>query len=300
YIAAYDLGWAEAKPRDSLQKPLRKLRCSADYFPLFGAATAIGRVFTAEEDRPGGPPVVVVSEAVWRTRLNADPNLSRKSIVIEDGSYEVIGVLRAGFVADPPVDVWLPLRANPYSADHSSQVRVAARLSRGVSVDMADRQMGYLTWPFERLHPGVLGPRERFTARPLRDVLIGDVAPLLFLLSGAVLFVLLIACANVANLLMARSARRAGEIATRAALGAGRSRILVQLLAESSLLAVAGGALGLWLGHAGVRLLVAVSPGSLPRIHDPAALALDQQVVVFTLLLTALTGALFGLLPALA
>lgn len=300
YIAAYDLGWAEAKPRDSQQKPLRMLKCSADYFPLFGATPAIGRVFTADEDRAGGPPVVVVSEAVWRTRLNGDPNLSRKSIVLEDSSYEVIGVLRAGFAADPPVDVWLPLRANPYSADHSSQIRVAARLSRGVSVEMADRQMGYLTWPFERLHPGVLGPRERFTARPLRDVLIGDVAPLLFLLSGAVLFVLLIACTNVANLLMARSARRAGEIATRAALGAGRSRILLQLLAESSLLAVAGGALGLWLGHAGVRLLVAISPGRLPRIHDSAALALDQQVVLFTLVLTALTGALFGLLPALS
>src|SRR5882724_7954054 len=100
YIAAYDLGWAEVKPRDSQQKPLRMLRCSVDYFPLFGATTAIGRVFTADEDRAGGPPVVVVSEAVWRTRLNADPNLSRKSIVIEDASYEVIGVMRAGFAAD--------------------------------------------------------------------------------------------------------------------------------------------------------------------------------------------------------
>ncbi len=300
HIAAYDLGWAEAKPRDSAQKPLRMLHCSADYFSLFGASTAIGRVFTAEEDRAGGPPVVVVSEAVWRSRLKGDGNLARASIVIEDASYEVIGVMRAEFAADPSVDVWLPLRANPYSADHSSQIRVAARLRRGVSIEMADRQIGYLTWPFERLHPGVLGPRERFTARPLRDVMIGDVAPLLFLLSGAVLFVLLIACANVANLLMARSAQRAPEIATRAALGAGRSRILLQLLAESSLLAVGGGAVGLWLGHAGVRVLVALSPGSLPRMNDPGGISLDPQVVLFTLVLTAFTGALFGLLPAIA
>jgi len=164
---------------------------------------------------------------------------------------------------------------------------------------MAKAQMKVAAADYERKFPNSLGPQDGFTAEPLRDTVVGDVRKALLVLLGAVSFVLLIACANVANLLLARATLRRREIAIRSSIGAGRGRIIRQLLTESVLLSLAGGALGLLIGYAGVRALLALNPGDIPRIGQRGSLLmLDWRVLVFTLVIFFLTGILFGLIPA--
>lgn len=199
---------------------------------------------------------------------------------------------------EPPADLWLPLQADSRSIDHVGRVRVAARLNPGVTLDLAQdvmfKTIRYWRFPFNLLY------MERFTAIPLRDAMVGDVRQALYLLIGAVGFVLVISCANVANLLLARAARRAREIAIRAALGAERRRIIHQLLAESLILSLGGGVLGLIAGYLGVRELLAISPVDIPRTGaNGAGITLDWRVFLFTLLVSMLTGILFGMMPAL-
>ena len=206
---------------------------------------------------------------------------------------------------DPPADIWLPLQADPSTENHINRVRVAARLKPGVTVAEAQKDVGETMEPFLRKyapHSPAEAPillMEQFTAIPLRDAAVGDVRPALYLLTGAVGFVFLISCANAANLLLARGARRTREIAIRAALGAQRRQIIRQLLTESVLLSLAGGVLGLALGYAGVRELLAVSPADLPRIGaNGSAITLNWRVFLFTLLVSGFTGMVFGLIPA--
>ena len=182
-------------------------------------------------------------------------------------------------------------------------MRATARLKPGVTLAQAQAAMKHAAEEFNRKFPGspVMGPGASFTAVPLRDSVIGDVRFGLLLLFGAVGFVLLIACANVANLLMARATIRRREIAIRSALGAGRARLMWQLLTESLLLSLAGGVLGLGLGYVGVRALLAINPSDIPRVGEQGAgVALDWLVLLFTLLASVLTGILFGLVPALS
>jgi predicted permease len=224
-----------------------------------------------------------------------------ETIPLEHQPYRVIGILSPGFAADPPADIWLPLQADPDAADHVGRVRVAARLIPGFTMEDARHQVDRTMEHFFRRYPSApLLFLERFTAIPLRDAVVGDVKPALLLLMGAVALVLLISCANVANLLMARATRRAREIAIRAALGAERTQIIWQLLIESVLLSLTGGSCGLALGCFGVRGLLAVSPGDIPRIGaNGSAIAMDWRVFLFTLLVSVFTGILFGLIPAL-
>jgi putative ABC transport system permease protein len=300
-IAAYDAGGpAVTLTAGVYGEALRASRVSADYFRLFGAHCETGRAFSAQEDRPGGAHVAVISHRLWRARFHGDPTLVGRTISLETEPYQVIGVLAPDFVTDPPADLWLPLQADPSSEDHVGRVRVAARLAPGMTLELAQKAMFMTIGRFSHNFPWYLLYKERFTAIPLRDAMVGDVRQALFLLAGAVGFVLLISCANVANLLLARATRRAREFAIRAALGAGRARIVRELLAESLILSLGGGLLGLVAGYLGVRGLLAFSPIDIPRIGaNGSALSLDWRVFTFTLLVSLFTAILFGLFPAL-
>jgi putative ABC transport system permease protein len=279
---------------------LTSIHVSSSYFRLFGAPMEIGRAFTAQEDIPRGPKVVVISDGFWRRRLGADRNLLGKAILLGGEPHVVIGVLAPGFDTDLNSDVWLPFRMDPNSTDQEANYRAAARLKPGVTLEMAKAQTKLAEAEFRREFPSTAASQASFELETMREVVVGDVRPAIFVLLGAVSFVLLIACANVANLLLARATGRRREMAIRAALGAGRRRIISQLLSESLLLSLAGGALALLLGYTGVRGLLAINPGHIPNIGaQGSAVTLDWRILVFTLLATTFTGILFGLLPAL-
>ncbi|MGH9666060.1 MAG: ABC transporter permease, partial [Bryobacteraceae bacterium] len=279
---------------------LKGIHASANYFRLFGAATALGRTFSADEDRPEGGHVVVISNGLWKGRFGGDPKIAGRTILLGGDPYTIIGVLGARFTPDPPADLWLPLQADPNSTDQAHYLRAAARLKPGVTLGAAKAAMAAAAAEYGRKFPGALGPKESATAELLQDTIVSNAREALLVLLGAVSFVLLIACANVANLLLVRATGRKREIAIRAAIGAGRGRIVRQLLTESILLSSLGGMFGLLLGFAGVRALLAVNPGNIPRIGEAgAAVSLDWRVLSFTVLISLLTGVLFGLIPAL-
>jgi len=300
-IAAYDVGGpAVTLTGGEYPEAVRAGRVSADYFQLFGGRLSIGRTFSAQEDRPEGARVAVISHRLWRAHFHGNPALVGRNISLETQPYKVIGVLGPDFIMDPPADLWLPLQADPSSSDHVGRVRVAARLAPGMTLQLAQERMFRTMGPFSFRYPWYVLYRERFTAIPLRDAMVGDVRQALFLLIGAVGFVLLISCANVANLLLARATRRGRELAIRAALGAARMRLVREMLAEVLILSVGGGLLGLLAGYLGVRQLLAISPVDIPRMGaNGSALALDWRVFAFTLVVSLLTGILFGLIPAL-
>jgi predicted permease len=280
---------------------LRAMHVSAGYFDVFGAQVRAGRAFSPRDDLPNGPRVAVLGHGLWVRRFGSDPEIVGRSIQLGGEPHEIVGVLAPGFLPEPAAEIWLPLRADAFSRDHTNYVKVAARLRPHVTVFAARAQASGATTPFRQLYPFALGPWEELSAEPIGDVLVGDIRPSLRMLTGAVFFVLLIACANVASLLLARGYRRRREIATRAALGAARNRLFRQLLTESVLLSIAGGALGLALGYAGVKVLLAAAPAEIPRIAaDGTGVALDSRVMMFTLIVSMCSGVLFGILPALA
>ena len=303
-VAAYDLGGPGVNlTGGDRPEQLKGVHVSAEFFRLFGARVVAGRTFSAEEDRPGGPPLAVIAGGLWRRRFGSDLNLVGKSIDLGGEPFTVIGILDPTFTSDPPADIYLALKADPNSTDQAHYLRAAARLKPGVTLEKAKAAMKVAAEQFNRKFAAAagaqLGPQGSFTAEPLRDTIVGDVRKALLVLLGAVSLVLLIACANVANLLLARATIRRREIAIRAAIGAGRGRLIRQLLTESVLLSLAGGLLGLGLGYFGVRGLLSINPGNIPRIGEQGSgITLDWRILVFTLGVSVFTGVLFGLIPA--
>jgi putative ABC transport system permease protein len=300
--SAYRFGVMNLVGGDSPEQ-LPWAQVTPDFFRLFGAQTIAGRTFTADEGRPNGGKVVVLGYGFWQRRFGGDPQVIGRTVSLSGDSYEVIGVLAASFNSaqfDPFADVWTPFQMDPASVDQAHYFTAAARLKPGVTPAMVDTQLHAAADQFRSKFPNMLGPRATFGVQLLQERVVRNVRSSLLVLVGAVSFVLLIACANVANLLLVRATGRRREIAIRAAIGAGRSRIVRQLLTENVLLSLAGGALGLGLGMAGIRALLAVNPGNIPRVGpDGSGVSVDWRVVAFTVAVSLLTGVVFGLFPAL-
>jgi predicted permease len=256
----------------------------------------LGRTFTPQEDAPNGGKVVVLSYGLWQRNYGGNPKIVGASLSLGNEPYTIVGVLAKSFQSDPEAEIWLPFQFDPNSANQGDYFVVAGMLKPGVTLAQANAQMEVASQQYHRTWPG---SSDQFAVAPLRDAIVNNARSSLLVLLGAVGLVLLIACANIANLLLARATGRKREFAIRSALGAGRARIIRQLLTESILLSIAGGALGLLLGFEGVRALLAVSPVGLPRIgENGAAVAIDWRVLCFTLAVSLFTGILFGLFPA--
>jgi putative ABC transport system permease protein len=298
-VAAYDMAGPGFNITEGRPEQVRGIHVTEAYFRLFGAPVMLGRTFTRQEDSPHGGRVVILSYGLWQQRFGGDPGIIGKSISLGNEPYTVVGVIGKQFRSDPAADLWVPFQFPPVTQDLNTYFRVAGLLRPGVTMAQADAQLDLAAMQYHRDYP-ITNPQGRFEIHPLRDNIVGDVRNSLLVLLGAVSLVLLIACANVANLLLARAAGRRREFAIRSALGAGRARIIRQLFTESMLLSVGGGVLGLALGFVGVRALLAISPAGLPRIGDGgSAVGLDWRVLGFTLAVSLGTGLLFGLFPAL-
>jgi len=303
-MALYDFG-ALAMNLGSGDPPqqVNGVHVSADYFKVFGVTPIVGRTFSPVEDLPNGPTVAVLGYGVWQSRFGASRDVLGRPILLNGVPYVVVGILQTGFHPDPEADLWIPLQADPNSVNQGHYLNVAGRLKRGVTVTAAQAQMKVVGEQFRKAYPKWMDPEESVGVVPMRDATTGEVRTALLVLFGAVALVLLIACANVANLLLARSAGRQRELAIRSAMGADRWRVVRQLLTESVLLAGCGGALGLALGGWGVRGLLLLVPGNIPRVTDAngtnVVIPLDWRVTAFTLGVSLLTGILFGLFPAL-
>jgi putative ABC transport system permease protein len=277
---------------------IRGHKITYDLFPLLGAQPQLGRLFTEADDRPGSEHEVILSYRLWQRRFSSDHNVIGKVIRLNGEAYSVVGVMPRDFQFAPfwatNAELWVPIAFGDRVHNRAgNSLRVFGRLKPGATLDQARAETATITARLEQQYPGT---NQNVVVTPLKEKVVGKVeAPLLVLL-GAVGFVLLMACANVAHMLLARAASRQKEIAVRAALGAGRTRVVRQFLTENLLLAGLGGALGLLLAFWGTRALVALSPAGIPRVET---VSLDAWVVLFLFAITALTSVGFGLAPAL-
>ena len=278
-------------------------RVSADFFKLTQPPMALGRTFLPEEDQPNGPRVTVISKHLWQTRFNADPNIVGKSISLGGEPYTIVGVLGDFDFREfgPTPQVWVLFQFDPNTTDQGHYFQTLGRLKAGVTLQQADARLRDSAADYRKKFPSGIGPQGAFGVRGVRDVIVGnETKQSLLVYGGAVSLVLLIACANVANLLLVRATGRRREIAIRAAIGGSRGRIIRQLLTESIVLSLAGGVLGLALGWVGIRALLSINTAGLPRVGENGSLVgLDWRVVAFTVAVSLLTGIIFGLIPAL-
>jgi len=301
-VSAYTTG-AMNYTGGEFPEQLRSGRVSADFFKLVGAPVLLGRTFTADEDRPGAGKFAVIDKQLWQTRFNSDPGAIGKSISLGNEPYTIVGVLDTFDFREfgPTPQVWTLFQFDPNTSDQGHYFQVMGRLKPGVTLQQAAERLKVSANDFRAKFANAIGPQQFFGVTPIRDVIVrGSVRNNLFVYIGAVSFVLLIACANVANLLLVRATARKREIAVRTAIGGSRWRIMRQLLTESLVLSLAGGALGLFVGWAGIRALLSLNTAGLPRVGENGAfVGLDWHVVLFTVGVALATGLIFGLIPAL-
>ena len=278
---------------------IKQARVSANFLSILGTEPLIGRSFTAQEDTPSGPPVVIISSNLWQRRFGGDPQIVGHSIDVAGFPHTVVGIMPSNFnFPFANIDVWFPQPAKDIN-QFSPLLVVFGRLAPGVTLTKATAELEVINHQYDAAHPGMLDTRPGKVARvePLKESLVSNIRSILWMLFGAVSFVLLIACANVAGLLLARATSRSREFAIRAALGASRVRIIAQVLMESTILSVLAALVGMALARWIIRVVTLSSSNALelPRLNE---IHLDPVVLAFALLLSIATGIVFGLLPS--
>ena len=295
--------WTPTLVADGEAERLPAVRVSSSFFSMLGVRPALGRDFTEDDDRPDHWRVVILSDGLWRRRFGGDPAVIGRFIRMNDATFQIIGVMRPDF--EPllsgrfyaPAEIWAPIgydlsdRSACRSCGH---LKAFGRIKAGVTPEQGIADLNSIRAQLRRDHPSDYPPGEMMVM-PLGVAIAGPVRTPLFVLLGAVGFVMLIACANVANLLLSRAIHRSREIAVRAALGAGRARLIGQLLTESAILGLAGGVLGVAVAAFGLRSVATLAPVSIPRLDHAG---LDGSVLTFALLVSILSGLGFGLVPA--
>ena len=297
-FAGTDRGSANLTIQGSAPIRLETMSVGASFFDLLGVPLERGRGFLPGEDAKGAARVVVLSDKLWRSQFNGDPSIVGKSISLNGNSYNVVGIAPRELVYPQAADVWTPMVFEDWMLDPANRgmhfFTAIARLRPGLAPDAGRRELRTISEALAKEYPET-NTTMRADALPLSDTIIGNARTTLLTMFGAVGFVLLIACANVANLLLIRASTRETEMALRTALGAGRTRIIRQLITESVLLSLAGALIGVALAMWGVDLIVAIGPRGLPRLND---IAVDGRVLAFTAGLSVLTGIVFGMVPA--
>jgi len=295
HIAAYEYTSFTLKKADS---PVSAGGCrvAAGFFPVMKVQPAFGRTFLEEHEKPASQTVAVISHRLWQNQFGTDTNLVGKTITLNEQLFTVIGIMPAGFDYPKGCDIWVPLNLQPDEKSNSRgyyHLEVIARLKPAVSLRQAKENMNLVASRLASAYPQT---NKGYTVRliPLHEQIVGSVKPILYVLLGAVSFVLLIACSNVANLLLARAATREREIAIRAAIGAGRVHLVLQLLVESMLLASLGCVFGLLLVFWSFDFILALSPWQIPRINE---IRINSGVLLFAIFITFITGLVFGLAP---
>ena len=295
HIAAYNGGSATLVDANGPDRVINAA-VSWDTFELLRVAPALGRGFRAEEDAPGKANVIVLSHGMWQRRFGGDPGVLGRSVSLSGAPFTIVGVMPAGFrFPSRQTEYWVPLALNPANASRGGHyLGVLARVKDGLSIGQADAELRTISERLALQYPDN-SAKESAEVRSLHETVIGGVRPALLILLAAVGVVVLIACANVANLLLVRGFVRAREIAIRTALGAARRRLISQMLVESLVVSLIGGALGLLLTYLALGPIQTLSGGSIPRVED---VSIDGRVLLFSLLLSVLTGVLFGFAPA--
>lgn len=301
-FAAFTAGGLNTATSRGLER-INGLQVSADFFGVFGVRPILGREILPDEDQGNGARVAVLSYQFWRNRIAGNPSVLGSTITLDGEPYTVVGVMPPDFerleitpVSRGATDVWTPLSLVAGTAGIDQNLAVIGRLKSDVSVERARAEISSLTKEFLKAFPGEIAPSSQLYLEPYQSILSGDLSIILFMLFGAVAFVLLIACTNIANLLLARGAARAKEMAVRVALGASRARLFRQLLTEGLLLSLSGALLSLLIVGPEVRGLLALSPVDLPRVVD---IRIDTATLLFALVVAMLTGVIFGFAPAL-
>jgi predicted permease len=301
HVGAYATGAMNLSEGDRPER-VNAAFVTANMFDVLGVRPARGSVFTEEQDRPGADPVVLLSHELWARAFGADPSIVGKTVMIQGLQRTVLGVMPPGFdLHDAKAQLWIPLGLNPANRQNrgSHGLYLVGRLASDVTAAQANSELQGMLKQWREWIPQGHVPNDsthRVQMAPLRDEVVGNVRRALWVLQGAVALVLLIACANVANLLLARAESRHKEFAVRTALGAGKARILRQFMAEGTVLSLLGAALGLALAFWGLKALLAANPESVPRASE---ITLDPVVLAFTVGVALLTGLVFGLAPLL-